>query len=97
MLLPLLSSGFVYVTFIREASVQTFELVAMITPIALLPILSIDGVNREAGISPSNMVRSAILIASSVVAFAHGTATLQFVLLLPIFACIDILFKAARF
>lgn len=92
--LPLLASGLVYVTFVREVSVQTFEFLSVVTPITLLPILSTKSSQRESNVSPSSMAHATVLMVSSVVAFSHGAATLQFVLLLPIFACIDILCKA---
>ena len=95
--LPLLSSGIFYATFVLQISVPTIDLLAVITPTALLPILSIKSAKGKPSSVTSNVIFATVVVGSYAILFAPGAATLQLVLLLPIFACVDIAFKATRF
>lgn len=95
--LPLLASGLFYATFVLQITVPTIDLVAVITPTALLPILSNNSGKDRTSSVPSSMIFASVLVSSFAVVFAPGAVTVQFVLLPHIFVCLDIVFRAVNF
>lgn len=96
-LLPIYAAGSFYAAIVRGKTLSALHVAAFMTPLLLLSLCTVSQRASEKTstrgapvlLYVANAIRLVLILTSSLVTVSPGSATLQQVLLLPLFACIE--------